>query len=310
MLSLGIDTSNYSTCIAVYDGAGVIQRKLLLPVKSGEKGLRQSDAVFHHTARLYPLVEEIFSEIKGQRIDAVGVSSRPRDSEGSYMPCFSVGVNAARCIAAALGVPVRCFSHQSGHIAAALYSAGKLCLIDKQFIAFHISGGTTEMLLVSPDSDKVFSIEIIGETLDLNAGQAVDRVGLMLGLDFPCGAGLEKLALQSKKTYNPRVSVRDGSCSLSGLENKCRDMINNGEASEDTARFCLDFLIATLDKMTAYAVKKFGELPLVYAGGVMSNTIIKEYFSKKYGAFFATPEFSCDNAAGAAILVSERSRGL
>ena len=310
MLTLGIDTSNYTSSAAAYNGRDVIQRKLLLPVKPGEKGLRQSDAVFHHTVRLHPLVEEIFEELNGQRISALGVSSRPRDAEGSYMPCFCVGVSAARCVAAALGVPVYSFSHQSCHLAAALYSAGRLDLIKEKFIAFHISGGTTEMLFVTPDKDNIFSVKIIGETLDLNAGQAVDRAGLMLGLDFPCGAQLEKLALMSKKTFAPRVSVKNGSCSLSGLENKCRDMINGGENKEDTARFCLDFIIASLDKMTAFALKEYGDLPLLYAGGVMSNTIIRDYFQQKYGAFFAKPEFSCDNAAGVAVLAYERSRGL
>lgn len=310
MITLGIDTSNYTTSVAVYDGVGVVQRKLLLPVKAGEKGLRQSDAVFHHTARLYPLVEEIFAEIRNQKVEAVGVSSRPRDAEGSYMPCFSVGVNAARCIAAALDAPVYSFSHQSGHIAAALYSADRLDLIKEKFIAFHVSGGTTEMLLVTPDAENIFAVEIIGETLDLNAGQAVDRAGLMLGLDFPCGVQLEGLALQSKKTFSARASVKGGSCSLSGLENKCRNMIDSGESREDTARFCLDFIIASLDKMTAYALNEHGSLPLLYAGGVMSNSIIREHFQNKYGAYFAKPEFSCDNAAGVAILANERSRGL
>lgn len=310
MLTLGIDTSNYTSSVAAYNGGGVIQRKLLLPVKAGEKGLRQSDAVFHHTVQLYPLVEQIFAQLGDKKIDCIGVSSKPRDAEGSYMPCFTVGIGVARCVAAALHVPVYSFSHQSGHIAAALYSAGRLDLIKEEFIAFHVSGGTTEMLLVKPSDENIFDVKIIGETLDLNAGQAVDRTGLMLGLDFPCGAAIEKLALQSDKAYTPRVSVKGGSCNLSGLENKCREQLDSGEKKENVARFCLDYIIATLDKMTEYALKEYGDKPLVYAGGVMSDTIIKEYFQNKYGAFFAKPEFSCDNAAGVAILAGERSCGL
>ena len=196
MRVLGIDTSNYTTSVAVYDSENglMLQKKLLLPVKKGEKGLRQSDAVFHHTSRLYPLVQEIFSEYCGE-IDAIGVSEKPRNIEGSYMPCFLVGVNAAKCIGAAMKKPVFGFSHQDGHIAAALYSSGKLNLINEKFIAFHISGGTSEMLLVTPDSEGTFDIKIIGNTLDLNCGQAVDRAGVMIGLSFPCGKELEKLAL-------------------------------------------------------------------------------------------------------------------
>ena len=306
MRTLGIDTSNYTTSVCVYDSetGEVIQKKLLLPVKEGEKGLRQSDAVFHHTARLYPLVQELFDEYGGE-IDAIGVSEKPRDAEGSYMPCFLVGVNAAKCIGAAMRKPVYCFSHQAGHIAAALYSSGKMNLINKKFIAFHVSGGTSEMLLVSPDSERAFSVEIIGETLDLNCGQAVDRVGVMMGLSFPCGKELEKLALNSGEKYNPKVCVKDGNCSLSGVENQCKKMLENGAPKENVARYCLDFICKTLEKMTEYALEKHGDLPLVFAGGVMSNSIIRSKIQSRFGANFAYPEFSCDNAAGTAILTGE-----
>lgn len=305
MLTLGIDTSNYTTSCALYDSESgeVVQKKLLLPVKEGEKGLRQSDAVFHHTARLWPLVEELFGNRKIE-IDAVGVSEKPRDAEGSYMPCFLVGVNAARCVAAALNKPVYGFSHQAGHIMAALYSADKLELKDKKFIAFHVSGGTTEMLLVSPNAERAFDVEIIGETLDLNGGQAVDRAGVMLGLKFPCGKELEKFAIASDKTFNPKICVKGGSCSLSGLENQCAAMNKKGESAEDISRFCLDFIGKTIEKMTEYALEKHGELPLVYAGGVMSNSIIRNRIESKFNAVFAKPDFSCDNAAGTAVLAA------
>lgn len=306
MLTLGIDTSNYTTSVCLFNSTSgeMHQKKLLLPVREGEKGLRQSDAVFHHTSRLHPLMKELFEEYTGE-IDAVGVSEKPRDAEGSYMPCFLVGVNAANCIGAATKKPVYCFSHQAGHIAAALYFCGKTELIKEKFIAFHVSGGTSEMLLVSPDSERVFDIEIIGETLDLNCGQAVDRAGVMMGLSFPCGKELEKLAFKSDKTFNPKICVKDGSCSLSGLENQCRKMLDGGECHEDIARYCIDFVAKTVGKMTEYAVEKYGDLPLVYAGGVMSNTIIKEKITDKFkNASFAHPDFSCDNAAGIAYLAS------
>jgi len=305
MRTLGIDTSNYTTSVCVYDSVTgeVVQKKLLLPVKRGEKGLRQSDAVFHHTARLYPLVQELFAEFGGE-IDAIGVSEKPRDAEGSYMPCFLVGVNVARSIGAVTGKPVYGFSHQAGHIAAALYSSGKMNLINERFIAFHVSGGTSEMLLVSSDSERAFDVKIIGETLDLNCGQAVDRAGVMMGLSFPCGKELEKLALESSEKYNPKVCVNGGNCSLSGLENQCRKMLDSGETKENVARYCLDFICKTLEKMTEYSVTEYGNLPLIFAGGVMSNSIIREKIQSRFGASFAQPEFSCDNAAGVAILAA------
>lgn len=310
MRILGIDTSNYTTSAALYDSecAEVLQRKKLLPVKSGEKGLRQSDAVFHHTVQLWELVEELFAVSPGA-VDAVGVSVKPRNADGSYMPCFSVGVNAAHCIAAASGVPVYGFSHQCGHIAAALYSCGKFEELHKsEFIAFHVSGGTTEMLLVTPDDCDGFNAEIIGKTLDLNAGQAVDRAGVLMGLPFPCGAHLEKLALQSDKKYRPKVYFKDGCCSLSGVENQCKRMLDSGENQCDIARFCIDCITVALDKMTAFALEKYGKLPLLYAGGVVSDSIIRNELVKKYSGFFAAPEFSCDNAAGTALLAYERRK--
>ncbi len=309
MLTLGIDTSNYTTSVAVYNGREVIQNKLLLPVKEGEKGLRQSDAVFHHTARLYPVFEELLSKCEGG-ISAVGVSEKPRDADGSYMPCFLVGVNTAHCIAASIRKPVYGFSHQAGHIAAALYSVGRLDLVSQKFIAFHVSGGTTEMLLVSPDKERGFAVEIIGETKDLNCGQAIDRTGVMMGLSFPCGKELEKLALNSDEIYNPKICVKEGNCSLSGVENQCRKMLDKGEPKENIARYCLDFAGKTVEKMTEYAVSQYGELPLVYAGGVMSNSIIRKRIMSKFNANFAPPEFSCDNAAGVAVLAYLKGEGL
>lgn len=309
MLTLGIDTSNYTTSAAVYNGKEVIQNKLLLPVKEGEKGLRQSDAVFHHTVRLYPVFEELLSKCSGE-ISAVGVSEKPRDAEGSYMPCFMVGVNTAHCIAASMKKPVYGFSHQAGHIAAALYSANRLDLISQRFIAFHVSGGTTEMLLVSPDKERGFAVEIIGETKDLNCGQAVDRAGVMMGLAFPCGKELEKLALSCNETYNPKICVKEGNCSLSGVENQCRKMLEKGESKENVARYCLDFAGKTVEKMTEYAISEYGELPLIYAGGVMSNSIIRNRIKSKFNAKFAHPDFSCDNAAGVAVLAYLKGEGL
>ena len=94
---LGIDTSNYTTSVAVYDSEAnkVYQTKKLLPVKQGELGLRQSDAVFHHTKQLPDMVELLFAE-HDFAPEAVSVSVRPRNIEGSYMPCFLCGEGFAR----------------------------------------------------------------------------------------------------------------------------------------------------------------------------------------------------------------------
>ncbi|MED9970351.1 MAG: peptidase M22 [Ruminococcus sp.] len=303
MLYLGIDTSNYTTSTALYDSqTGMItQQKKLLPVREGQLGLRQSDAVFHHTAQLHTLFEQLVSEVDTKQIAAVGVSTRPRPVSGSYMPCFTVGQNTAKILSAALKIPLCEFSHQEGHIAAALYSAGKTGLFDKRFLAFHVSGGTTEAVLAN-GSGSGFELTLAAKTLDLNAGQAIDRVGLMLGLKFPCGPALEQLALKNSEKPNVRPALKGCDCCLSGVENRCKKLIDEGKSEEYVAAYCLEFVRKTLEKMTDALIEKYGGLPLVYAGGVMSNSIIKNSFTEKYNAAFAEPVFSADNAAGIAYL--------
>jgi len=303
-LLLGIDTSNYTTSCALYDTSSntVLQRKLLLPVKSGECGIRQSDAVFHHTRQLPALIEELFSEIT-ENIDGVSVSTTPRRQEGSYMPCFTVGEGTARSIAAANKLPLYRNSHQEGHIAAALYSAGKIDeLCGEKFLAFHVSGGTTEGVIVSPCKDNVFSCEIVAKTTDLNAGQLIDRTGVMLGLSFPCGKKLEKLALEYTDKIKVKAAMKGTDCCLSGFQNKLQDIYNRTKDKYMTAAYTLAYVEASISQMTQELFKIYGELPVVFAGGVMSNSIIRKSLLSKFNSYFAKPEFSCDNAAGTAVL--------
>lgn len=299
---LGLDTSNYTTSAAIFDSdtGEIRQKKKLLPVKEGEKGLRQSDALFHHIRQLPEVTDEL---IRSCDIHAIGVSTRPRNIEGSYMPCFMAGETVAQSLSAIKNLPLYRTSHQVGHILAALYSCERLDLAlgDKQFIAFHVSGGTTDCLLCTPDPDEVIRCSEISSSLDLKAGQAVDRVGVMLGLHFPCGPELEKLALESTRKFKINPAMRDGSCSLSGVENICKKMLQDGEPSCDIALYCIKYIESAITKMTEYALNAHGNLPLIYAGGVMSNTIIKESITKRFAAHFAVPALSSDNACGVAI---------
>ncbi|MEG0615568.1 MAG: peptidase M22 [Oscillospiraceae bacterium] len=302
---LGLDTSNYTTSAAVFDSDAnaVFQCKKLLPVKDGELGLRQSDAVFHHTAQLSGIISELF-ETADFEINSVGVSTKPRSISGSYMPCFLVGKTVAMAISAVKKIPCYETSHQVGHILAALFSAKKMDLIAEKFIAFHVSGGTTDCLLVEPNADEIIKITEISTSLDLKAGQAVDRVGIMLGLHFPCGIELEKIAQTSTKNYKIKPTLKNGNCCLSGVENLCKKMLNDGENPQDIAKFCLDYIAETLALMTKFAQKTFGNLPIVFAGGVMSDTIIRKRLQSEFSANFAEPAFSCDNAVGTAIFAA------
>lgn len=225
------------------------------------------------------------------------------------MPCFTVGYGAARSLAAVLGVPCHVFSHQDGHIAAALYSAGQLSLLKREFLAFHVSGGTTEAVLISPGESGDFSVRLAASSLDLKAGQAIDRVGGLLGLPFPAGPALERLALASHASFRIRPSMKGADCSLSGVQNQCEAMVRAGTPAEDVALYCLLSVGAALDAMAEALWKEYGRLPILFAGGVMSNSLLKEKLSVKYGAFFADPAFSADNAAGVAVLAALREGG-
>lgn len=276
--------------------------KKLLPTPPGALGLRQSDAVFAHVQQLGGLAARLFAE-NAPELSGVGVSVFPRRAEGSYMPCFLVGQMSAQLVSSAMGVPLYTFSHQEGHIAAALYSAGRLDLIKRRFIAFHLSGGTTDALLVEP-GEPFFKITPVACSLDLKAGQAVDRVGLMLGLKFPCGPQLTELALQCGEKIKVRPTMKGADCCLSGIENRCRRLLDEGKAPEYIALYCLKSIEAALEGMTCALLERYGELPLLYAGGVMSNVIIRRQFETKYGGIFAQPQFSSDNAAGIAVLAA------
>lgn len=294
---IGFDTSNYTTSVALFDGKNVVNKKKLLTVKQGERGLRQSEAVFQHTVNM----PELISELKfDEKIDAVGVSTRPRNIDKSYMPCFLVGVNNAVSFSKLLGVDLYKTSHQIGHILSALYSVDRLDLINERFIAFHVSGGTTEALLVEPDENEIIKATVIAQSLDLKAGQAIDRTGVLLGLTFPCGKMLDEMSLKCEKEFRHRLSFKNLDCSLSGVENKVKNMVGNTDENE-IAKFVITYIADTIDKMTENIIDKYSNLPLVFAGGVMSNTIINERISKKYNAYFAKPELSCDNAVGIAI---------
>lgn len=308
MKILGIDTSNYTTSFAWLDTErqSVTHAKQLLPVPEGSAGLRQSDAVFHHVRQL-PLLYKRLTEQIGEPLhpDAIGVSVTPRSQEGSYMPCFLAGISVARILAETIDTPLYETSHQTGHIMAALFSSGCMNWLDKNappFLAFHVSGGTTDCVLCIRDDDSVIRIEPVSGSLDLKAGQAIDRIGLMLGLKFPCGAALEQLAAESTSNAKMRIVLREGSCSLSGLQNQCEAMLRKGKTVADIARYTLNSVASAIRMMTDAAVEKTGASSVLYAGGVLSDKLIQDYLCRNdLKTAFSEPAFSCDNAAGVAL---------
>ena len=309
---LGIDTSNYTTSVAVIaeDGTELANIKYPLPVKAGERGLRQSDALFSHTAIL-PQAMERAKEIIGERkILAVGVSTRPRNVEGSYMPCFLAGVSAATALAMGADAPLYHFSHQCGHIMAALYSSGSEALLSAPFFAAHVSGGTTELLRV--ESDGVgFRATCIGGTKDVNAGQLIDRIGVAMGLSFPCGPEMEKLALSCKEKAPKRAPRPEGTyVNFSGAENLSLSLYEKTKDKSLTAAFLLSHIGEGLARVTRACMEAYGDAPIVFAGGVMSNSILKERLGREFRAFFADPLHSADNAVGIAVLARKKHLGI
>ena len=300
---LGLDTSNYTTSAAVFDGEGGRNQGRLLEVRPGELGLRQSDALFQHVKHLPEVVEALLGEEGLGTVQAVGASTRPRAVEGSYMPCFLAGASQGQVLSQVLGVPFYAFSHQQGHLAAAAWSAGRLDLLDRPFLAWHLSGGTTELLRVEPEEDGVaVRAEILGGTSDISAGQLIDRTGVLLGLSFPAGKGVEKLSRQAQKREYYKVKVNGLTFSLSGMENKVRQMVQRGEEPAEIAWFAQETVCRVVQACTKAAMEVYPGLPVLCSGGVASNGRLKELLRQNCGALFAQPQFSTDNAMGTAVL--------
>ena len=300
MCVIGFDTSNYTTSIAYFDGNDGVNCSQLLPVKAGELGLRQSDAVFHHTKSLPVLSGRLFSNVGLGSIQAVGASTRPRAVDGSYMPCFMVGYSHAKLLADALNVPLIECSHQQGHVAASLWSAGRLDLMDEPHLAWHLSGGTTELLLVEPEGKNVKCTKI-GGTTDISAGQLIDRTGQLLGQPFPAGKHIDALSQGAVNKDLFKVKCPTMEFSLSGVQNKVNAYFENCQDPVEAAGYALRCVCHAVFTATKNAMQAYPGLPVVFSGGVASNAMLRDKIAP-LNPVFAKPEFSTDNAMGVAVL--------
>lgn len=302
MSALGFDTSNYTASAAWTDGQTDKSERQLLEVKKGERGIRQSEGVFQHVKLMPEIFERLAAHIDIKKVDAVGVSTRPRNAEGSYMPVFLAGEGYARMVSAALGVPLYKFSHQDGHVMAGIYSIGAFELLEGDFLSVHLSGGTTE-ILKSRYAENRFAHEIIGGTKDISAGQFIDRVGVKIGLKFPAGKELEQLALSAKEAEKLPVSADGAYMNFSGVETKASRMALSCER-EALALGVIENVRDTLSKTINYAIDEYNIHRVLIVGGVASNVIIRDGLAKKLDAdvYFAKKEYSADNAVGTAYL--------
>ena len=307
MSVIGIDTSNYTTSIAFFDGADGVNCSRLLPVKQGELGLRQSDAVFAHIKSLPELSGRLFSHVRAEEITAVGVSTRPRAVEGSYMPCFMVGYSHAKMLSELLKVPLFEVSHQQGHVAASLWSADDLELMDEPHLAWHLSGGTTELLLVEPDGKNVKCTKI-GGTTDISAGQLIDRTGQLLELPFPSGKHIDALSREAAMKETFKVKCSNMEFSLSGVQNKVQQFHSANGIPAETAAYALRCVAKAVYQASGQALKAYPGLRIVFSGGVASNSMLREVIAP-LKPIFSEPQFSTDNAMGVAVLAHRYQEG-
>lgn len=310
MLALGLDTSCYTTSAALCNAQGeILQSRCLLPVKTGERGLRQSEAVFAHVRQLANQVENVM-RMADEPLSCVCVSVSPRDGDDSYMPVFSVGEMAGRAIAAAHHVPFFTTTHQRGHIRAAQVESG---ITENTFLALHLSGGTTDVLLKEGDN-----LTPLGTSMDLHAGQLVDRIGVALGLPFPSGPHLEALAKKGISRAKVPVSMEEETlqCHLSGAEAQLMRMIQSGENANDIAAEVYSILCRTVLRLLKAAAEKTNTETILLAGGVASSQLFRKILQERnekrrlhLKLHFGKPEYSGDNAVGVALLGLEKLQG-
>lgn len=309
---LGIDTSNYKTSVAIIDNRNntVFNKSEFLDVKQGERGLRQSTAFFLHSNRLPEYLDEAFRIVEPSEIKAIGVSTRPRRVEGSYMPCFLAGYNAAREISSALEKPVFEFSHQEGHAASVINDN------ENKFIMFHLSGGTTEFLFGERDSQG-YNLKIEGGTEDISIGQLLDRLGVSMGLHFPSGKYLDEIAFSKEydKTLISRIKYENYKFNLSGLETKLIRLSEDNSLTDTVVSTLFYRLAELLYSASLQLSEEFGISNVYFVGGVSSSKTIRRHIcdfqrinsenntdNQKLKIIFGEPELSGDNAIGIARL--------
>lgn len=310
MAILAFDTSNYTTSVSYLSSHAHHSITKLLHVPKGELGLRQQEALFQHTKALPFLMEELRqSQCDLKEVEAIAVSTKPRETEDSYMPCFLAGESMANTLATVLNIPCFSVSHQQGHMAAAAWALHREDLLDAPFFAWHLSGGTTEFLLVQPDKQNAALVvsSLLGGTQDISAGQLIDRAGQKLNLAFPSGKEMDALSLQVTEALSPfAVKHKDFLFSLSGMENKVEQYVKDGCSPTQVSAFVLDTLAVVLKKVTGEGQQKYGHkerpLPVLFCGGVASSQRLRKHLATEAHHFFPLPQYATDNAMGVAVL--------
>lgn len=310
---MGIDTSNYTTSIAIIDEMDrvVLDLRRVLKVDKGKKGLRQQEAVFQHINNLPELVDTMSKTIDFNDIHSISCSYKPRNIVESYMPVFKVGKGQAVVISRILKTNFYEFSHQEGHIGAGIiYNSLKN---SNRFLGLHISGGTTELLIVNKHNGN-FNIEIIGGTLDISVGQLIDRIGVEIGLVFPCGKEMDNISKRGcTLKLNIPISIKNETWfNISGMENYFkRLLINESYSKEDILATIFDVVSSYLLEIIIKGSRIYGINDILITGGVSANSIIRETLKKtlineNITSYFPNIQLCTDNAVGIAYLGKEK----
>jgi N6-L-threonylcarbamoyladenine synthase len=303
MRVLGIETSCDETGIAVYDDqAGLLANQLYSKVKlhADYGGVVPELASRDHVRKTVPLIQAALKEanLTAADIDGVAYTAGP-----GLVGALLVGATIGRALAFAWGVPAVPVHHMEGHLLAPMLEDNPPAF---PFVALLVSGGHTQLISVTG----IGQYQLLGESVDDAAGEAFDKTAKLLGLDYPGGPMLSKMAQQGaagRFTFPRPMTDRPGlDFSFSGLKtfaaNTIRSNGNDDQTRADIARAFEDAVVDTLAIKCKRALEQTGFKRLVMAGGVSANRTLRtkmaEMLHKRGGeVFYARPEFCTDNGA-------------
>ncbi len=308
MLILGIETSCDETGVALYDGrllAHAVHSQVEMHGEYG--GVVPELASRDHVRRLVPLVRKVLNQSGCDLSDLKGIGY----TEGPGLAgALLVGATFAHGLAAALGIPALGIHHLEGHLLSPLLSAPAPQF---PFVALLVSGGHTQLMRV----DGVGRYELLGETQDDAAGEAFDKTAKLLGLAYPGGPELSRLAEHGVagryRLPRPMIGSPDLEFSFSGLKTAVSSLIKKDPSLNhaDLARAFVDAVVEVLVAKSVKALQSSGLTRLVVAGGVGANKQLREALGKEAGRrgfdlFYPEPELCTDNGAMIAFAAALR----
>ena len=312
MLILGIETSCDETGVALYDGrllAHAVHTQAAMHADYG--GVVPELASRDHIRRLVPLTRHVldFARTKIDRLGGIGYTKGP-----GLAGALLVGASFAHGLAAALRIPAVGIHHLEGHLLSPLLGAAPPAF---PFVALLVSGGHTQLMRV----DGVGRYALLGETLDDAAGEAFDKTAKLLGLGYPGGPALSRLAESGSagrhRLPRPMIGSGDLDFSFSGLKTAVVTVFqkNSSLNKSDLARAFVDAVVDVLVAKCLSALESTGLTRLVVAGGVGANRQLRSALDREtarrgFGVFYPEPELCTDNGAMIAFAAFLRLKNL